>query len=131
VVTRLVGIILAVAVLSSTAASAQQWPKDMTFPSGRKVRILSIDQFELKDVASGRMEWGLLLRYETKLKITDVVQLNKEIDEIWPWLKVDAEHRKLRRALIGVTDSSDDTPKNFSFKKQPDGSWSRRNPGAN
>jgi hypothetical protein len=103
----------------------------MTFPSGRKVKILSVDQIELKD-ATGRMDWALLLRYETRLKITDVVRLNKEIDEIWTWLKVDAEHRKLTLALIDVTDPSDATQaKNFYFKQKPDGSWSRRNPSAN
>lgn len=100
----------------------------MTFPSGRKVKILSIVDIETKD-ATGRLGNALYMRYETNLNITDPVALRKEIDEIWTWLKKDAEHRKLRKAIISAEEShrvSDKQPPNstnFVFEKQSDGSW--------
>ena len=72
-----------------------------------------------------------MLQYETQLKILDAVRLNKEVDEIWPWLKVDVEHRKLAEAIIVVDSPGKTSEKTFAFKKQPDGSWSRPNPDFN
>jgi len=76
------------------------------------------------------MDWALMMQYDTRLKITDAVRLNKEIDEIWSWLKIDAEHRNLTEALIDVTDASDAPAKAFYFNKKPDCTWSRENPSA-
>jgi hypothetical protein len=126
-----VAIILTVTALSCLPAPAQQRPKDMTFPSGRKVTFLSVQEMEVKH-DDGGLGTALLLEYQTKLKIMDVVRLNKEIDEIWTWLKVDVVHRKLTEAVIRVVDSPDSaTDRTFSFTKLPDGSWRRQNPGVN
>jgi hypothetical protein len=121
------GILLAVALLPCSPASVQQTPKEMTFRSGRKVKIVSVQQIETKD-ATG-LGSALWLQYETRLKITDAVGLRKEVDEIWAWLKVDAEHRKLKEAIIeiveppGVGPPQDVNRTKFIFKKQPDGYW--------
>jgi hypothetical protein len=123
-----VGILLAIALLSSIASSGQQWPKEMTFPSGRKVKIVYITQIHIKDY-SGRLGDALLLEYETKQKITDRVGLQKEVDEIWAWLKVDAEHRKLREALMEVVEPPPIHRRQntqFTFKQQSDGSWQQQ-----
>ena len=121
---------LGVIVLVCSSATAQQKPKDMIFPSGRKITILAVQQVEAKD-ASGRFGSALVLQYETKLKIRDAGRLSKEVDEIWPWLKVDVDHRKLAEAIIVVDSPGATSEKTFSFKKQPDGTWSRRNPDFN
>src|SRR5579864_7885468 len=126
---RTAGLLVAVASLSSTVASARQHPKETTFPSGRKVTIVDVQQIEFKDDTG--MEWALLLEYETRLKITDRVGLKKEVDEIWRWFKVDVEHRKLKVGLIdikespGVSPVPNDKRAGSIFRKQSDGSWKR------
>jgi len=101
----------------------------MTFPSGRKVTIVAVQQVEFKDDTG--TTWALLLAYETRLKITDRVGLKKEVDEIWKWFKVDVEHRKLTVGLIDITEAPGVSPvqndKTVSsiFRKQSDGSWKR------
>ena len=122
-------ILLAIALLSSIASSGQQWPKEMTFPSGRKVKIVHVTQIHVKDGTSGRLGDALLLEYETKQKITDGVGLQREVDEIWAWLKVDAEHRKLTEAFMEVVESPPIQRRQntqFTFKKQSDGSWQQQ-----
>jgi hypothetical protein len=134
------GILLSV--LLCPPAPAQQKPKEMTFPSGRKVTIVAVEQIETKD-AIGIVS-ALLLEYETRLKITDTAGLQKEVDEIWPWLKVDVQHRKLTEAIIQVLESPTRSPTQkvdpaqrgwvfakdpdvaqrvWIFTKQSDGSW--------
>ena len=88
---------------------------------------MSVQQIETKDATGlGNALW---LEYETKLKIADAVGLRKEVDEIWAWLKVDVEHRKLREAIIEIVEPlrvgqpQDVNRTQFIFKKQPDGSW--------
>lgn len=74
-------------------------------------------------------ENGLVLEYETKLKLVEDAAVRKEIDEIWAWLKTDAEHRKLTEALILVEPKGGSAKSaerlSFVFKKQSDGSWAR------
>jgi hypothetical protein len=122
--------LILVVALSLVEASAQYTAKEMTFPSGRRVKIIDIQQIETKDDA-GRWGWALCMQYETKLKITDSVALNKEIDEIWKWLKVDASYRRLTEAIIQVLDPHDEkAQRTFSFTQTSDGSWRRQNPSA-
>lgn len=119
------GIALVFILFSGSAAFAQQWPKEMTFPSGRKVTIVDVTQIETKD-KTGRFGSALLLIYETKLKLANAAGLQKEVNEIWTWLKVDAEYRKLTEAFINVEEATNTTHRRqiqFAFKKQSDGSW--------
>ena len=122
------GILLVIALVSGRIAPAQQWPKEMTFPSGRKVTIESVTQIHIKET-DGQFGSALWLVYETKLKLANSIALQKEIDEIWTWLKVDVEHRKLTEAIINVAEPANPNLRRsmqFSFKKQPDGSWKGR-----
>src|SRR6266851_7980212 len=108
--TRVVRTLLALAVLPCSPTSAQHTSREMTFRSGRKVKIVSVLQVETKDAATGRFGSALRLEYETKLKTTDVVGLRKEVDEIWTWLKVDVEHRKLTEAIIEIVEPAGSSP---------------------
>ena len=120
------GILFAITLLSSIASSGQQWPKEMIFPAGRKVKIAYVTQIHIKDSASGGMGDALLLEYETTQTVTDSVGLQKEVDEIWAWLKVDAEHRKLTEAVMEAVEPPPIHRRQntkFTFKRQSDGSW--------
>lgn len=92
------------------------------------MKILDVIEMETKDT-SGRLFTSLHLEYETHQGFTNTVPLQKEIDEIWAWLKKDAEHRGLKDAAIHVVEASkaDSHPSTngltFSFKRKSDGSW--------
>jgi hypothetical protein len=72
-----------------------------------------------------------MLKYQTDLKITDAVALEKEADEIWATFRADVEQAKLRNAIISANETPQGTliktasAYNFVFNKQQDGSWRR------
>ena len=115
----------------TASRSAAQWPKKptkMTFPSGRTVVILSVDEIELRIPKERGLESALSLYYETKVPRGDTVALGKEINEVWTWLKRDADHRKLRYALVFAQPADHHCAEgNALFSKMPDGSW-KKNP---
>jgi hypothetical protein len=71
---------------------------------------------------------ALMLKYQTDLKISDLPALRKEVDEIWPMFKGDAEKANLSNAII----SANEVPQGLIFKtanghnfvfKKLDGTW--------
>ena len=120
--------------VNSLTTPAQSFPKMMTFPSGRRVKILSVIEIETK-AANGRLFRNLSMEYETHLALTDAVALQREIVEISAWLKRDAEHRQLTDASITV----DEEPKSnthtsteavtFFLHRKTDGSWTSSRKG--
>jgi hypothetical protein len=107
--------------LVSCALSQYQPTQEATLPSGRKIKVIAEGELKFRD---GTV--GLILKYQTDLKISDSAALRKEADEIWVVLKQDAERLKLKSAII----SANEMPNgmigkgyNFVFEKQGDGSW--------
>jgi len=78
-------------------------------------------------IASG--ETGLVLHYQTDLKISDLDNLRKEVDDIWPVFQVDAEKAKAPFALISASEVPEgiivkrNRQYNFVFQKSADGRW--------
>jgi hypothetical protein len=93
-------------------------------PSGRTIKVQGIGPIRL---ASG--ETGLMLNYQTDLKTSDLDNLRKEIDDIWPTFQVDADNARVSFAVI----SANEVPEgmiikqsrkyNFVFEKAADGTW--------
>jgi hypothetical protein len=124
---RVFGFLLAATALCPCAL-AQGWPKEMTFHSGRKVRILDVQQIERKH-ETGEVVTALLLHYETRLSLTDRAAVQREVDEIWAWFRIDVEHRNLAEALIWVEPRADSAKNpdhlDFSFERRRDGVWAQ------
>jgi len=124
---RSAALLMCLATLLALAASGQKLPQEMTFPSGRKVLILRKLTLLLK-TTDGSKSNALVMQYQTRLDDVDGPAMQKEIDELWQWLRKDAEYRKMESAGIDVLDgrSNDETPiRSFWFTREPDGSWKR------
>ena len=92
-------------------------------PSGRKIKVIAEGQ--VLSTVNGTII-GLMLKYQTDLKISDAVNLRKEIDEIWPVFKPDVERLKLTSGIISANEAPEGgTAKgyNYVFQKQDDGLW--------
>jgi hypothetical protein len=117
---------ISVAVLFCSPALAQPPPKVVTLPSGRKIKIIHLDQMETRDIDGSNWRFALALTYETSLKMTDDAGLEKEGDEVCSWLKREAERGKYTEAIIWPVDSTGDpTVAPYGCRKQPDGAWKR------
>jgi len=55
---------------------------------------------------------ALLFQYQTDLKISDMVSLRKEAEEIWPILRIDADKGNFDSAII----SANEVPNGLVFK---------------
>jgi hypothetical protein len=71
-----------------------------SLPSGKKIKILSITRMQYSDSPP-----GLVLKYQTDLKTTDLISLRKEVDEIWPIFKIDVEKARVTNAIITATEA--------------------------
>ena len=78
-------------------------------------------------IASG--ETGLMLNYQTDLKITDLDSLRKEVDDIWPTFQIDADKASVSFAVISANEVPEGTiikqnrKYNFVYQKAADGTW--------
>jgi hypothetical protein len=98
--------------------------RSIELPSGKKIRVMA-----LSEVTFPRDGPALILKYQTDLKVAEKKALRREVDEIWPLLKVDVEKRGLSNALI----SANEVPSgliirsasgyNFVFQKRADWNW--------
>lgn len=94
-------------------------------PSGRVVRVLSVMPIHFAGGASP----ALMLRYQTDLKVSDMIPLRNEVDDIWTLLRIDAEKGNFTSAII----SANEVPQgvvlknghayNFVYEKRADGAW--------
>jgi hypothetical protein len=92
-----------------------------TLPSGRKIKVIAEGPLKF-----GNGSVGLMLKYQTALKISEGKALRKEIDEIWPVFRKDVERMKLLTGIISANEASSGFVSqgyNFVFQKQDDGSW--------
>jgi hypothetical protein len=99
-------------------------PHIARLPSGKAIKVVGMGPIR---IASG--ETGLMLRYQTDLKITDLDNLRKEVDEIWPVFQVDVDRAQVSFAVISASEVPEGTlvrtnrQYNFVYQKAPDGSW--------
>jgi len=104
--------------------SAAQATKEVALPSGKKVRVIAVGRINFSNDSP-----ALMLKYQTDLKVSDVVALRKEVDEIWTIFRKDVEQAGLTNAII----SANEVPQgiivktakayNFVFTKSSDGTW--------
>jgi len=93
-------------------------------PSGKDVKVLGVGKMYFS-----RDEPALMLKYLTDVAIDDEDALQKEVDEIWPFFRVDVEKAQLRTAIISANEPptgvviSESRAFTFVFKKADDGTW--------
>ncbi len=103
-------------------------PRIVTLPSGRTVKVLGVGPIRF---SSG--ETGLILTYQTDLKVSDQDALRKEVDEIWRSFQIDAEKANVRSAIITASEVPEGMiikrshEYNFVFQKSDDGTWQNLN----
>jgi hypothetical protein len=92
--------------------------------SGNQIKILDITRIYF----SGG-DPALMLKYETTLKVEELVELKEEVKEIWETFSYDVEKANLKCAVI----SANEIPQgviikqgkahNFVFEKNVEGKW--------
>jgi hypothetical protein len=109
-----------------SCSSSAQVVKEATLPSGKKIKILGVAQMHFTNGGPP----GLMLNYQTTLKITETEALRKEVDEIWPIFKANVEQAGLTVGMVranevpqGNSFITTNEAFTFVFRKQPDGSW--------
>ncbi|HEY4362389.1 MAG TPA: hypothetical protein VGN17_15545 [Bryobacteraceae bacterium] len=116
-----------------SCSSSAQAVKEATLPSGKKIKILGFGQMHFTNGSAP----GLMVKYRTDLKVTDLVALKQEVDEIWPIFKVNVEQAGLTVGIVSANEIpqgnsfiSTNAAYTFVFRKQPDGSWKPEDPPA-
>jgi hypothetical protein len=100
-----------------------QQTHEVALPSGRKIKVIA--EGPVQSTVNGSII-GLMLKYQTDLKVSDLANLRKEVEEIWFVFKPDVERVKLKSGIISANEAPNGiTSKgyNFVFQKQDDGSW--------
>lgn len=116
---------LSMLLLATVSCQPQaQPPKEVALPSGKKIKVLGVGQLNFSNDSP-----ALILKYQTNLKISDVVALRKEVEEIWASFKRDVEAANLVNAII----SANEVPRgvivqqgnayNFVYRKAAGGKW--------
>lgn len=114
-------LLVIVALLGCTSGPA---PRAVQLPSGKTIKVLGMGPIR---IASG--ETGLMLNYQTDLKISELDSLRKEVDDIWPTFQVDAQNAKVSFAVISANEVPEgiifkrNRQYNFVFQKSADGTW--------
>jgi hypothetical protein len=120
---RHLGLFISLPLLACCVMAQSLQTHEVTLPSGKKIKVIAEGQ--VQSTVNGSI-LGLMLKYQTDLKVSDVAALRKEADEIWPVFNPDVERLALRAGIISANEATDDiTSKgyNFVFEKQNDGSW--------
>ncbi len=121
-VSRRVAVFVSFLCLAFCVLGQSQQTHEATLPSGRKIKVIAEGQVQSTDGSI----IGLMLKYQTDLKVSDATKLRKEIDEIWLIFKPDVERLKLKSGIISANEAPEDGATmgyNFVFQKQDDGSW--------
>lgn len=102
--------------------------KLVTLPSGKQVKVLG---FGPVTYTGGSKDKTLMLSYRTDLKVSDRAAVKKEVDEIWPVFRENAEKGGFTSAVI----SANELPHgwilekgnsfNFVYIRNADGTWSQ------
>lgn len=97
-----------------------------TLPSGRQIKVFFAGPLLFADGVQ-----ALLLSYQTEQKLDNKEEINKEVDEVWSFLKLDTELKKYSTAVIAVTSPPKGSSigartthsKNYIFEKNKHGEW--------
>ena len=98
-------------VLVSALGGCQQGPQPqrvVTLPSGKQIRVLGVVRWNFSQGPP-----ALMLQYQTDLKVSDLPALQREVSEIWPEFRKDAENGGFQSAII----SANEIPQGFLIKK--------------
>ena len=110
-------------VVTAACQSQIQPTREVTLPSGKKVKVIAVGQLNFSNDSP-----ALMLKYQTDLRTSDLPALHKEVDEIWSMYKGDVEKANLTNAII----SANEVPQGLIFKnangynfvfKKLDGAW--------
>ena len=95
--------------------------------SGKEVKVLKVGPV----INTSGKRLGLMLQYETELKLSDKTALHKEVDEIWEVFRSDVEKARDKAGIISATEKptgyviQHSNSYNFMFEKRTDGTWHR------
>lgn len=98
-----------------------------TLPSGRQIKVYFAGPLLFADGVK-----ALLLSYQTEQKLDDKEAVNKEVDEVWSFFKMDSELKNYDTAVIAVSGPPRGGPlnvvrstpsKNYIFAKNKHGEW--------
>jgi hypothetical protein len=113
--------------LLAGCSTNNQEGKPFTLPSGRVIRVLAVAPLRY---TNGNPP-SLMFQYETDLKIADMHELTREVDDIWGTLRFDAEKGNFTSAIV----SAREVPSglifksskgfNFVYEKSSEGAWHR------
>lgn len=111
--------------LAGSISTAQQFHV-VKLPSGKEVKVIAVGPIQFADPKSPP---ALMMKYQTDLKISDKVNLRKEVDEIWSYFKNDAEQNHFTGAIISANEAPSgllfktSEGYNYVFEKRADGKW--------
>jgi len=95
-----------------------------TLPSGKQVKITSIGPIHFSSGTD-----AMILNCETDISIDDMVDLRKEVDEIWGIFQKNVEAASMTNGVIRVTHPegsgliTHSKGYGFVFEKRADGQW--------
>ena len=121
--------LISIALLVLCACSVGPGYEVHTLPNGKELKVLGLTKTHMA-TPNGIVSF-LKLDYQTDLPLADKAAIEKEVSEIWTYFKNDAEQAGLTEAVIRVNSAPTGTiikesqSIGFSYKKEPDGSWSR------
>jgi hypothetical protein len=119
---RLLSLLL---LLATVACQSRVQPlKEVTLPSGRKVKVISLSRINFTNAAP-----ALMLKYQTDLTVSDPA-LGTEVEDVWSLFRPDVERAGIRSAIV----SANEVPHgglffkvgkvyNFAFAQSADGTW--------
>lgn len=110
--------------LLSCMASAQAI-STLKLASGKQIKVIKAGPV----IGAGGKRLGVMLQYETELKVTDKAALRTEADEVFAAVRSDAEKGNETEVIISAVERSTGViisksqGYNFVFEKAKDGKW--------
>ena len=131
--TRQFPLLLALLLVACKSDAPPQTSKMMTLPSGKSVRVYSIQRITFGDNSHPP---SLLLRYETLRPTRDSPELREEVREVWELLRPMADEAgdtyamvKANAPIRGIVAKTEAFT--YGFTKAEDATWKMREPKSN
>ena len=105
-------------------SSLAQQEQTLKLSSGKTVRVLAIGPITFTQGPP-----GLMLKYETDLKVSNKAALRKEAEEVWNLLRKDADNGHFQSAIVSANEKPTglifrtSSGYNFVYEKRADGQW--------
>ena len=114
--------LLVLSLLLASCVSVQPPPThEAILPSGKKIKVIAEGPIRFGDGTT-----GLMLKYQTDLKVSDIPALQKEAEGIWRFFRRDVERMKLKTGVISANERPIGlTAKgyNFVYQQRDNGVW--------